>query len=230
MRYYHCLLLGILSTFSLGSFANINSLPDQAHVAVTGSAQIEVQPDQVVIQFKASALENTAREAKQEVDQQISALLVNLEKAGFDPAVLERGTINTREQYQYVKEQRSLQGIAATRDLTYLLTDLDKVNLFLESVVAANIDSIEQMHYGLQSPQAWLLKVRQLAVQDSRDKAENLASAYQAKLGKIYSINYQQQYAQPLMMRAMSEKNSDDTYQLNKIKINDQVQAVFTLE
>ncbi len=197
MRYYNYLLLGILSTFSLATFANINSFPDQPHLAVTGSAQIEVQPDQVVIQFKASALEDTAGAAKQKVDQQISTLLVNLEKAGFDTTVLERGTINTREQYHYIQDQRNLQGIAATRDLTYLLTDLDKVNLFLESVVAANIDSIEQMHYGLQSPQQWVLKVRQLAIQDSKDKAENLASAYQAKLGKIYSINYQQQYAQP---------------------------------
>ncbi|HEY5715757.1 MAG TPA: SIMPL domain-containing protein [Psychromonas sp.] len=230
MRYYKYLFLVIISLFSLGTFADINAIPDAAHVAVTGSAQIEVQPDQVLIQFKATALEETAAEAKQKVDQQISALLVNLEKAGFDTTVLERGNINTREQYQYAKEQRILQGIAATRDLTYLLTDLDKVNLFLESVIAANIDSIEQMQYGLQSPQQWLLKVRRLAIQDSKDKAENLASAYQVKLGKIYSINYQQQYAQPLMMRAMSEKTSDNTYQLSKIKINDQVQAVFTLE
>ncbi|WP_372880826.1 SIMPL domain-containing protein [Psychromonas sp.] len=230
MRYLTYTMLVIITTFSLGCFANINPLPDKPYLAVTGSAQVEVQPDQVLIQFKATAMQDTVEAAKQKVDLQVAALLLNLEKAGFEQSVLERGNISTREQYQYVQNQRTLQGISAARDLTYLLTDLSKVNQFLESVTAANINAIQQMHYGLQSPQQWLLKARQLAVQDSLEKAASLASAYQAKLDKIYSINYQQQHAQPIMMRAMSEKPGENSYQVNKIKISDQVQAVFTLE
>jgi uncharacterized protein YggE len=229
MRYFLYTML-LITTISLSALVNADALPDEPHVTVTGSAQIEVPPDQVMVQFQATSLEKTAGLAKQNVDQQVSALLVNLKKGGFDTKELERGQINTRAQYQYIKDQRTLQGIAATRDLTYLLTDIDKVNLFLELVMAANIQSIGQMHYGLQSPQKWQLKVRQLAIQDSKEKAENLASAYQAKLGKIYAINYQHNYAQPLMMRAVSDQRAESTYQVNKIKINDQVQAVFILE
>jgi uncharacterized protein YggE len=229
MRYFLYIML-LIATLPLSTLANAAALPDGPHVAVTGSAQIEVQPDQVTVQFQATSLEKTADLAKQNVDQQVSALLVNLEKGGFDTKMLERGQINIREQYQYVEDQRTLQGIAATRDLTYLLTELDKVNQFLELVVAANIESIGQMHYGLQSPKEWQLKARQLAIQDSKEQAENLASAYQAKLGKIYAINYQRSYAQPLMMRAKSEQTAESTYQVNKIKISDQVEAVFTLE
>ena len=229
MRYVRSAIL-LLATISLSTLVNADALPDGPHVAVTGSAQIEVQPDQVTVQFQATSLEKTAILAKQNVDQQVSTLLVNLEKGGFDTKVLDRGQINTRAQYQYIKDQRTLQGIAATRDLSYLLTELDQVNQFLELVVAANIESIGQMHYGLQLPQEWQLKARQLAIQDSKEKAENLASAYQAKLGKIYAINYQHNDAQPLMMRATSDQRAESTYQLNKIKISDQVQVVFTLE
>lgn len=228
MRYFRTTILLIITTISLSTLAD--ALPDGPHVSVTGSAKIEVQPDQVTIQFQATSLEKTAGLAKQNVDQQVAALITNLEKAGFDTKVLERGNINTRAQYQYVKDQRRLQGIAATRDLTYLLTELEKVNQFLELVVAANIESIGQMNYGLQAPQEWQLKVRQLAIQDSKEKAENLASAYQAKLGKIYAINYQHSYAQPLMMRAKSDQMAESTYQVNKINISDQVQVVFTLK
>lgn len=228
MRYFRSTILLIITTISLSTLAD--ALPDGPHVSVTGSAKIEVQPDQVTIQFQATSLEKTAGLAKQNVDQQVAALITNLEKAGFDTKVLERGNINTRAQYQYVKDQRRLQGIAATRDLTYLLTELEKVNQFLELVVAANIESIGQMNYGLQAPQEWQLKVRQLAIQDSKEKAENLASAYQAKLGKIYAINYQHSYAQPLMMRAKSDQMAESTYQVNKINISDQVQVVFTLK
>lgn len=228
MRYFRSTILLIITTISLSTLAD--ALPDGPHVSVTGSAKIEVQPDQVTIQFQATSLEKTAGLAKQNVDKQVAALITNLEKAGFDTKVLERGNINIRAQYQYVKDQRRLQGIAATRDLTYLLTELEKVNQFLELVVAANIESIGQMNYGLQAPQEWQLKVRQLAIQDSKEKAENLASAYQAKLGKIYAINYQHSYAQPLMMRAKSDQMAESTYQVNKINISDQVQVVFTLK
>lgn len=230
MHYVRSALLLFITTISLSTLANAAALPDGPHVAVTGSAQIEVQPDQVTIQFQATSLEKTAGLAKHNVDQQVSALLTNLERAGYDTKVLERGHINTREQYQYIKDQRTLQGVVATRDLSYLLTELDKVNQFLELVVAANIESIGQMNYGLQSPQEWQLKARQLAIQDSKDQAENLASAYQVKLGKIYAVNYQHSYTQPLMMRAKSEQTAESTYQVNKIKISEQVQAVFTLE
>jgi uncharacterized protein YggE len=230
MRYFRTTILLFITTLSLSTFANADALPDGPHVSVTGSAQIEVQPDQVTIQFQATSLEKNAGLAKQNVDQQVSALLTNLEKAGFDTKVLERGNINTRAQYQYVEDQRILQGIVATRDLSYLLTELEQVNQFLELVVAANIESIGQMNYGLQAPQEWQLKVRQLAIQDSKEKAENLASAYQAKLGKIYAINYQHSYAQPLMMRAKSDQMAESTYQVNKINISDQIQVVFTLE
>jgi uncharacterized protein len=230
MRYFRTTILLIITTISLATLANAGALPDGPHLVVTGNAQIEVQPDQVMIQFQATALEKTASLAKQNVDQQVSRLLANLKKAGFDTKVLERGQINTREQYEYVTGQRIFQGIVATRDLTYLLTELDKVNQLLDLVVAANIESIGQMHYSLQAPQQWLLKARQLAIQDSQEKAENLASAYQAKLGRIYAINYQQSAPQPLMMHAKSEQMLESTYQVNKIQISDQIQAVFMLE
>ncbi|MFT6926569.1 MAG: hypothetical protein ACJAZP_002185 [Psychromonas sp.] len=230
MRYFRTTILLFITTISLSTFVNAAALPDGPHVAVTGSAQIEVQPDQVNIQFQATSLEKTAGSAKHNVDQQVSALLTNLEKAGFDTNILERGKINSRAQYQYIKDQRTLQGIVATRDLSYLLTDLEQVNQFLELVVAANIESIGQMNYGLQAPQEWQLKARQLAIQDSKEKAANLASAYQAKLGKIYAINYQHSYTQPLMMRAKSDQMAESSYQVNKIKVSDQVEAVFILE
>ncbi|WP_019617152.1 SIMPL domain-containing protein [Psychromonas ossibalaenae] len=229
MRYYQYLLLAVMSAFSVSSLAA--SLPDEPYISVTGTAELEVKPDQVIIQFQASALDRKGALAKNKVDQQVEALLINLQQSGFNNKELESADLYTRAEYDYQKDKRTFMGIRATRDLTYRLTDIDKVNQFLDAVLASDIEAINQLQYGLQSPEKWQLEVRQMAVEDSVKKASNLAKAYQAELGKIYSVNYQNSYREPMMMRAMSSESPDtSTYQINTIKLNDRVQAVFILE
>jgi uncharacterized protein YggE len=228
MRKIQSLIMVFITIFSVSVLGN--ALPDDPHISVTGTATLEVKPDQVIIHFQAKALEKDAALAKQKVDQQVADLLVTLPQAGFTNDALQRASLRIREEYQYINKKRTLQGIRAVRELSYLLTDTSKVNLFLEAVLAANIESIQQMHYGLQSPKKWQLEVRQMAIQDSQEKAANLAAAYQAKLGKIYAINYQQRNVQPMMMRTMKDEVAGSTYQVKNIKISDTVQAIFILK
>jgi uncharacterized protein YggE len=227
MHYFQYLLIAAISTFSVFSFAD--ALPSAPHILVSGSAELEIKPDQVIIQFKASAIASKGALAKDRVDYQVSSVLANLKKAGFNTEILQRADLYTRAEYDYQKDKRTLIGIRATRNLTYLLTDINKVNQFLDAVLAANIDAIDTLQYGLQSPEQWQAKVRQMAVEDSMGKGAALALAYQAKLGKIYSIDYQYSYSRPSMMRSMKEEMASNTYLVNSIKISDRVQAVFLL-
>ena len=228
MRNIQSLIMVLITTFSVSVLAN--ALPDEPHISVTGNATLDVKPDQVIIHFQAKALEKKATQAKQKVDQQVADLLIALPQGEFTSEALQRSNLQIREEYQYIDKKRTSQGIRAVRELSYQLTDVTKVNEFLEVLVVANIESIQQMHYGLQSPKKWQLEVRKMAIQDSQEKAANLATAYQAKLGKIYSINYQQRNAQPMMMRAMNDEVASSTYQVKNIKISDTVQAIFILK
>lgn len=217
-----------ISFFSFSVWAS--EAPAERHINVTGLAELDVKPDQVLIQFQATTLAKKGGVAKQKTDQQVNALLSKLKKAGFDINVLERADIYTRAEYQHNKDQRIFLGIRATRNLRYLLTDLNKVDLFLDTVLSVGIDSIDQLQYGLQSPQKWQIKVREMAVEDSQEKAKMLASAYNAELGDIYSVNYQNTYFRPMMMRSSKAQVQGSTYQVKKIKMTDQVQAVFLLK
>lgn len=227
MRYFNCLTLFFISIFSISALAN--ELPEEQHISVTGTATLDVKPDQVLIRFQASVLAQQGASAKELVDLQVTSLLSNLQKAGFDVEELERADLYTGAEYDYHQDKRTFMGIRATRDLSYLLKDLNKVNLFLDTVLASGIESIGLLEYGLQAPKQWQLQVRQMAVEDSMEKATALAQAYKAKLGKIYSVNYRDSYPRPLMMRAVQDEMTAATYQAKTIKINDRVQAVFLL-
>ncbi|MEH6453832.1 MAG: SIMPL domain-containing protein [Psychromonas sp.] len=228
MRKLKSLFLVIVTTCSISVFASTS--PDTPHISVLGSATLEVKPDQVTINFQAKALEKDAAMAKQKADQQVADLLVALSKSGFSNEALQRSNLQVREEFQYTDKKRTSVGIVAVRELSYVLTDVTKVNEFLDVLVTANIESIQHMSYGLQAPDKWRLEVRQMAIQDSKAKAANLAEAYQAKLGKIYSVNYQQHNAQPMMMRAMRDEAAESTYQVKNIKITDRVEATFRLQ
>lgn len=228
MRYFHFFIFICISVLSVS--ASAADFPDAPHLSVTGTASLDVTPDQVQIRFQASALAVKGSEAKEKVDQQVGSLINSLKTAGFNLKALDSADLYTRVEYDYQKGKRTFLGIRATRDLNYLLTDLSKVNLFLDSVLSADIELIGQLEYSLQSPKQWQLKVRQMAVDDSMEKASALAQAYQAELGKIYSLNYQKLSPRPLMIRAVQDELTANSYQTKTISINDSVHAVFLLK
>lgn len=227
MRFFQYFLIAAISVFSISSFAD--SLVDEPSISVTGTATLEVEPDQVLIKFQATALEAKSALAKQKVDLQVSTLLSSLQESGFASSSLKSASLYTNAEYGYQQDKRTLLGVRATRDLSYLLTDLNKVNQFLDIVLQAKIDSISDLQYGLQSPDKWQFKVREMAVDDSLLKANSLAHLYGAELGEVYSINYQNSYQRPLMMRAMQNESLNTTYQVKTIKLTDTVQTVFLL-
>ncbi|PKG40604.1 SIMPL domain-containing protein [Psychromonas sp. Urea-02u-13] len=222
----------LLALFSISSFsAMAGSFPDDPYISVTGSASMEVKADQVIIQFQPSATNKHAEMAKQEVDKKVADLLKNLKKAGFDTEKVESISQSTRPEYDYQKNKRILLGVRVTHELSYRLTDVNEANQFIDALLNAKVESISPLQYGLQTPEQWQGKVREMAVLDSKQKAGDLAKLYDAKLGKVYSINYQNSQARPVMMRAMAmDSNESLTVQPKAITINDRVETVFILK
>ena len=221
------LLICLLTPFS---WANANSLPAQPHISVSGQAKLEVKPDTVSIKFQSVAVENDSDNAKQVVDKQVDNILAALQEGGFSQASLKRADIQIRPEFEYIEKQRTQIGVKAIRNLSYQLDDVTKVNQFLQVLVKSDISNIGQINYALKDPKKWQKKVRNLAVQDSINKAKGLADNYQATLGDIFSINYRASSARPVLMRAMESDQLPSSYQNNQITITDSVDAVFLLE
>ena len=222
-----CLLLLSFTLFSLSLFAE--EFPDQPYVSVEGNASLEIEADLVVIQFQSSMINESGQIAKQLVDQRIESVLTNLNKYRFNIELLETISQSTRPEYEYQDKQRTLLGIRVTHQLSYRLTDISQVNSFLEALLDAQIESISALKYGLQDPQQWREKVRAMAVLDSKQKANDLAQLYDAKLGKVYSINYANNSSRPVLARAMSIESDTNQVKPKSITLTDRVNTVFQL-
>jgi len=225
MRY---LLILTLSLFSFASLAD--NFPTEPFVSVTGNASLEVQADQVIIKFQPSALDESGEEAKKRVDNKVALVIKNLTLSGFNSEDIESISQSSRPEYEYQKNKRTLLGIRVTHELSYRLIDIDNVNSFIDAILNAQIKSISPLEYGLQDPGQWQHKVRQSAVLDSKQKALNLAQLYDAKLGSVYSVVYQNNNNRPVLMRAMATSKESDAIKPKNITLTDSVNTVFLLK
>ena len=229
MRQLKYLSLVIFTFFSISTFAG--EFPSKAYISVTGEAKLEVMPDKVTIKIQAYALEKSAKLALEKVNVQVDSFIKKLKKSDFNAAKLDSSSVNVRPEYTYEKNKKLLVGYQATRDLSYVLIDLNRINSYIDLVVAAGIERISQLEYALQDPMKYNEQVRLLAVNDSKNKAKTVTKAYGAKLGKVYSINYQGRSSRPVMMRDMSLSSSKNSnYQVQNIILNDRIEAVFLLK
>jgi len=221
----------VIATYlvTTASVSIADGLPSQPYISVSGISKIQVKPDTVKISFQATATENSAESAKLVVDKQVQLLLSKLQENGFEESLLTRGDIQLRPEYEIIQKKQTQVGIKATRNLSYELGNILKTNALLELLVEVDIANIGQFRYSLKQPDEWHQKARDLAVQDSISKAEQLAESYQAELGKVYSVRYQSNNSQPMLMRSAESNNAPALYQENKITINERVDTIFLL-
>lgn len=226
MRY---LLLLTLSLCALSSMAD--ALPDDPYLSVTGRASLEVKADQVIIQFQPSVVNKSGKLAKQQLDQKVALAVKNLKASGFNVDAIESLSQSTRPEYDYQKNERILRGVRVTHELRYRLTEIDKVNDFLDALLNAQIEMISPLQYGLQDPKYWQAQVRKEAVLDSKQKAKNLAQLYDAQLGKVYSVVYQDSEVRPMQVRTMALMESDTlNIKPQNIILKDRVNSTFILK
>ncbi len=69
-----------------------------------------------------------------------------------------------------------------------------------------------------------------MAVADSKLKALDLAKLYEAKLGKVYSINYSNHQPRPMHVRAMAMESDAIEVKPKEIKLTDRVETVFLIK
>jgi hypothetical protein len=179
----------VLLAFSFSSNAN-SSLPNNRHIALVGSSTIKVKPDIAVVYLKVESLKTKSSDAKKEVDERVNNFLDGLTQFNIDEDNVSASSISTKPNYSYLNNnKKTLDGYTAKRNIKVTLNNITHLNAFMNFALGVKINEIRNIE--LKSSRADLLKdeVNALAVKNAKEKGHSLANAFDAKLGKIYSIN-----------------------------------------
>jgi len=169
------------------------SLPDNRHIVVKGEAVVRTAPDRADITLEFEAVKSESVQAKQQVDAQVNELLAGLNNFSIDEKSISAGRIFVEPNMRYDENDNHVKdGFRATRKVKVSLKQLFLLDRFLNFVLKVGVNQIE--HIQLLSTKASDYEQAALdkAVANAKQQGSSLASAFEAKLGRVYSIQSQE--------------------------------------
>jgi len=221
-------ILFALTTHDLRSQDGFKGTP---FVEVTGSAQEEIEPNEIFMHIRLREFEeNKSKVTLEKLEKDFTEAL---KQAGIDRKRLELADAGSRLDRLTKKEKD------AFREKTYQLkltsaAELEKFFEKLEPVKVDRADIVRLSHSDIENKKTQL-KVKALLA--ARQKANTLVTALGATLGKPLSIrDWETEPVQPMMMNMKAnvflENQGDnaETTAFRKIKLQAQVNAQFAIE
>jgi len=204
-------------------------------ISVSGSGTIATDPDQVVIELGVESMAETAETALSENSEQMQAVIDALTGAGVSEEAIQTQRVQLQPQYESPErepgqpQQRELVGYMARNMVRVGSGDLDGVGELLDTATQAGANRVEGISFEVTNPDEVLGRARELAWEDAREKAEQLANLSGAALGDILSISESTQGPRPVYLGA-AEREAAVPIQPGREDIRVDLQVVWALE
>lgn len=186
------------------AYAQQSTIPDPnatvRSVSVSGSGQVNVQPDEAVVQVGVQTADAEAAAALSANSEQMQSLINALEENGVDPEDIQTQTIQLQPQYAgttgdappqplQMGETPEITGYIATNTVEVRARDLANLGSLLDTVIAAGGNQIEGIRFEVSNATDALESARETAWNDAQQKAAQLAQLADAELGAVLSIS-----------------------------------------
>jgi len=216
--------------------STIQMIQTQPSVNLSATGEVKVAPDMATITFGVVTEAATAREAMAQNAAQMTQVAAALRRAGLAERDIQTSGLNLQAQYDYQENQPpKLRGYQATNRVTVNIHDLTKVGGTADAVVAAGVNQIDGISFGLKDPKAAEDEARRQAVTALQSKARLYAEALGVNLGGIRSLNegggYQPPQPMPMMFAraAMSDSAGSTPVSGGELSVKIDITGVYDL-
>lgn len=226
-------LLSALCGLCLISASNITSANISVpHLETSGVGEITVQPDMATFSVAVVEQKSTAKEAKQAVDQAVTAFVQRLQKLGIEHHAIQSANISLQPQYHHNKDKaRELKGYQASRNITVTVNDLENLNIYLDHALGDGINRISNIKLAVRDEDKYQEQARQAAITNAKNKARSLAKGFGEQIEGVWKIRYRSNHSRPVAVHSAQKGSSKTsaTYQDAEILIRDSVEVIFKL-
>lgn len=185
----------------------IHAMAERPALNLSAYGEVRTAPDMATISFGVVTEATTAAEAMSLNAARMNQVMAALRRAGIEARDVQTSGLNLSAQYDYVENQPPrLRGYQASNQVTVIINDLTKVGTTADAVVAAGVNQINGIGFGLKDPTAAENQARQIAVRNLQAKAALYAQALGVELGGIRSLSEGGGYSpRPQVMYARAE-------------------------
>lgn len=227
------LLMVLLITIGVSAMAE-----EQARtITVNGTGTAEVEPDRATLRMSIVAREATLADAQKAAADVTEKVLKMTDQMDIDRDQVDTTGASVRPDYRWNRdtEEQELRGYIAERQISVLVTDLERLGAIVEGAVEAGVNQVSPPQLDSSKRKQTYREALRGAAADAKENALQLSDALGAKLGKVISINSGSNAPRPPMpyavnMRAMAaEADAGESYNAADLSFSATVTVVFEL-
>lgn len=205
--------LGLAVLLPVAAPAAAQSSAPPRQVSVNGEGQAAAAPDEAMIAGGTQIQSRTAKEAMDGNSRAMRQVQEALRGAGIEERDIATSALTLRPviDYQSSGNRPRVVGYTAGHRLQVRIRDLTKLGDVLDRMVTAGANQIEGLQLQVSDWSQKVDEARTAAVADARRKAELLARAAGARLGKVLSISEHGGTAPQPVMRRMAAPSASSS-------------------
>jgi uncharacterized protein YggE len=184
---FNQLAVGFLLTVSIVS-AN-KGTEENRWINVSGIGVVKSAPDVAVLRLGVQTIEQNAKLSTEKNNQSMNRIFEVLEEEGIGRDDFETENFNITPERQYRKGGAPLiVGYKVTNSLVIRIYELGKVGVIMQAAIEAGGNHFQSLTFGMKNDNELIDRARIRAMKDALKKAEILAGAVNAKVGKPMTI------------------------------------------
>lgn len=181
-------ILSLFLALSVAGTAALAQTPAAGSIQATGTASLNVQPDQVQLSISVVTQAATAAQAGQQNAAQTSAMIAALNQVLGKSGTLQTTGYSIYPRYSNVPGQTStIVGYTAQNTLLATAYDLMLSGSLIDTANQAGAGSVGGLTFGLQDPEPSRLQALTLAGKIAQSHASAIAAGLGAKAGPVLS-------------------------------------------
>lgn len=200
-------------------------------VQVTGIAERDVEPDIAVVRVGVQTEAETAQAALNDNSTSVDALLSRLRELDIPARNIQTQTVQLMPRYDFdnTGNERTLVGYTAFNVVEVRIEDLDSLGNLLDQAVESGANIIEGIRFETSSSDESIDQLREAAVENARQKAEELARLTNTTLGPILEIQESSSIPAPIPAEAAAPREAAVPVLPGTQTISVQLQMTWTL-
>lgn len=177
----------LLSHFTLPALAQDTS-PRPRLISVTGTAEVNVAPDEVVLSLGVESRDKDLALAKAQHDHRVKKLLAEAHDAGVEGKYIQTSILQMRPDYSDEKVPRFL-AYQVSQTIQVTLKDLSKYEHLITKLLDAGVNRVDSVEFLVAEPRKYKDEARAKAIRAAREKAVAMAAELGQTIGKPWDIS-----------------------------------------
>lgn len=169
--------------------AAMPSSAEPGSITVSGSAQVLVEPDEVVLTLGIETHDTVLGAAKTQNDAVIRKVLDITKAYGIEPKYVKTDYINIEPRYKDLYQNSEFIGYFVRKTVEIRLGDISKFESLYSDLLGAGANYVQGIEFRTTDLRKYRDQARALAVQAAREKAEALAGGAGQAIGRVKMIH-----------------------------------------